>query len=71
MLAKKKQDKWYHTKLFITIVSIVGSILLGIIPAYYFTIRAEKIEYSKIESGVLSTEDFLAQGLVDAALQKF
>jgi len=44
----KKKKKWYKSPLILTIISLIGGAILSFIPTYYFTIRAENIEYSKM-----------------------
>ena len=67
----KKKKKWYSSPLILTLISLIGDAILSIIPTYYFTIRQEKIEYSKIENSISSAESLLSQGMADEALKAY
>jgi len=70
MPAKKKR-KWYTSPLILTVISLIGGAILSFIPAYYFKIREQRIEYSKIENSIINAENLLSQGLPDEALGKY
>ena len=70
-MAKKAKKKWYNSPLFLTIIGLIGGAILSFVATYYFSIREEKLETSKIRTSIGNANQLLEEGMPQDALVKY
>ncbi|MCL5071680.1 MAG: hypothetical protein M1308_12425, partial [Actinobacteria bacterium] len=67
----KKKKKWYIHPLFLVMVSLIGSTILGLMTTFLLESRNEKIKEQQIITGIESANKMLEQNMYDDALTKY